>query len=110
MGKHATRTAGQPWWTLRGTEQTFLQDLRRSGFRSDDDLDRLVGLDTADPLFDAPALLAMREQFGLSAEDIAELLAVGWLNTDDHGIDVNSLLFVIDAGRPEGKHRAGDCN
>lgn len=111
MGKHTPRTAATAeWWTLRGIEQTFADDLLRSGFKSDNDLDTIVGLHEADPLTEGRMLLAQREQFGLSAEDIAELLAAGWLNRDEHGFDEAGLLFVLDAGRLCGKHRSDGCN
>jgi hypothetical protein len=108
MGKHTPPVADRPGWTLRGLQHAVEQDLLQAGFPSDDDLDRRAGLDEVFSLKDAPRLLAKREKYGLSAQDIAELLVHGSLNPDDHGIDEVGLVSLLDEGFPHGRRRS--CN
>jgi hypothetical protein len=92
MGQHSAPVP-------RDEERRIAAALIRSGMPSDDDLDRRVGLDRADPLADGQSLLDKRIQYGPSAEDIAAAAARGTL--DALGIDDSMFesCEVVAAGR-----------
>jgi hypothetical protein len=93
---------------LRDEEQALKEILLELGVSTDDELDRAVGLDCADPLSEGEELLRRRELLGLSAEDLVAGVISGQLEPHQLGVDEDELYALLSARCTAGRH-AGAC-